>query len=132
MQTEQKMSAIEAMKLSSQENRIVHLDWSLGLERDLRDDSEDSARTGDTIEFWGTTGGGSDWRVHLESVPKNAPDIEAIVEADDFVERVKALQREAGQHGDPGMANTCSRALQGDTAAAAECAQVMLDAKAME
>ena len=54
------MSAIEAMELSSQEDRIVHLKWSLPLENDLYQDCDDSGEDEDTVEFWG-----DDWRVHL-------------------------------------------------------------------
>lgn len=46
-------------------------------------------------------------------------------------EQLERLEQEAGSAGDLEMAATCRRALDGDTAARAECARVIRDAQAM-
>lgn len=71
MQTEN-LTVQQAIELSSQEDRIVHLDWRLGAERDLRADCEGEAQSDDEMEFWGGDEDGdteTTWRVHLHGAP---------------------------------------------------------------
>lgn len=56
------MSAVQAMKLSSQEDRIVHMRYSAPLAADLFADCDGDTESGDVHEYWG-----SDWRVHLHA-----------------------------------------------------------------
>ena len=60
----------QAIETSVRENRIVHLGFddvfggaTLSA---LSVESEDSVVNGDETEYWGTTEGGAEWRVHAQ------------------------------------------------------------------
>lgn len=59
-----------AIETSVRENRIVHVGFDDicggATLTAISAKSEDSAVTGDETEFWGTTEGGSEWRVHVQ------------------------------------------------------------------
>lgn len=59
------MTAQEAIERSISHNEIVHAEYDEDLATELQFACEDSAENGDVYEFWGTTDGGSEWRVHL-------------------------------------------------------------------
>lgn len=70
-------SADALISRSAQQNEIVHADYNKDLADDLATESDNGGtRTGDETEYWGTTDGGSDWRVHLDHAPagRDEPD----------------------------------------------------------
>lgn len=64
------MTAAQAISRSTQQQEIVHCDWSPELDQDLRCECDDNCDVPEraVIEFWGTTDG-DQWRVHLTEVP---------------------------------------------------------------
>jgi len=58
--------ALDLIRISIDENRIVTAEHSADLELTLFGEAEDSAESGATLEFWGSIGAGGAWRVHLE------------------------------------------------------------------
>jgi hypothetical protein len=59
------MDAQAAIMSSISTNEIVTLDYSEDLEDELLCACEDNAESNVVMEFWGTTPGGKEWRVHL-------------------------------------------------------------------
>lgn len=65
---DQRMSAVEAMTLSVNESRIVHLPWSEVMHAELFASCDSTTESGNIEEFWGADNddsGNGEWRVHL-------------------------------------------------------------------
>lgn len=60
-------TAQDLISRSISQGEIVHAEWTEELETDLVCESEDSVRNDGTLELWGTTESGSEWRVHLDA-----------------------------------------------------------------
>lgn len=59
------MNAVQLIARSEFHNEIAHSKWSERLWVDLISRSEDSVEANGTVEIWGTTEDGDEWRVHL-------------------------------------------------------------------
>lgn len=57
--------ALDLIRTSIREDRIVVAEHSAELELELFGEADDSAESGATLEFWGSIGAGGAWRVHL-------------------------------------------------------------------
>lgn len=62
------MDALNLIRTSIDEDRIVTAEWSADLALDLEVECEGSVETGADLEYWGSLGAGGGWRVHLEGI----------------------------------------------------------------
>lgn len=58
--------ADDLIRRSLMQDEIVHAPYSTELSDELSAESEDSAETPETVEYWGTNEDGAGWRVHLD------------------------------------------------------------------
>jgi len=61
-----KETIARAIRESVEEQRIVRLIYSDGIAEQLRRESEGESDTGETLEIWGVTVDGDEWRIQLE------------------------------------------------------------------
>lgn len=111
------MNAKQAIDRSASHSAIVHLAFDAEVISTLTIECEDSVESDSSHEFWGTTGSGSEWRVHV-SLPGEP----------EFI----LLRSEAAEAGDADMIDICDRALRGSQSDIEKCRRTLAAAAAAQ